>query len=219
MTCMRIFFNGCSITWGAELEEKEDQRYSTLIGRQLDADVVNIAEAGVSNDWIVEKTISWFSDHNADLAIIQFTEPSRWIWYDPNDRERRICIQKTKNFSDYPEEYRASRDYYKSIYSDLMGIQNRWKNQYILETFFKFRKIPYIFLDMKSHHHYEKQDCNWKTLCAQQETLNLMRNRSILESYSKHSDRYAPNGHPSAKGHQRIARCLIGKIGGTGEQL
>jgi len=72
---------------------------------------------------------------------------------------------------------------------------------------------------MKSHHHYEKQDCNWKTLCAQQETLNLMRNRSILESYSKHSDRYAPNGHPSAKGHQRIARCLIGKIGGTGEQL
>jgi len=216
---MRIFFNGCSITWGAELEEKEDQRYSTLIGRQLDADVVNIAEAGVSNDWIVEKTISWFSDHNADLAIIQFTEPSRWIWYDPNDRERRICIQKTKNFSDYPEEYRASRDYYKSIYSDLMGIQNRWKNQYILETFFKFRKIPYIFVDMKSHHHYEKQDCNWKTLCAQQETLNLMRNRSILESYSKHSDRYAPNGHPSAKGHQRIARCLIGKIGGTGEQL
>ena len=212
MTCMTIFFNGCSITWGDELEEKEDQRYSTLIGHQLDADVVNIAQAGVSNDWIVEKTISWFSDHNADLAIIQFTEPSRWIWYDPNDRERRICIQKSKNLSDHPEEYRASRDYYKSIYSDLMGIQNRWKNQYILETFFKFKKIPYIFVDMKSHHHYEKQDCNWKRLCAQQETLNLMWNRSILESHSKHSDRYAPNGHPSAKGHQRIAKYLIDMI-------
>ena len=52
MTCMTIFFNGCSITWGDELEEKEDQRYSTLIGHQLDADVVNIAQAGVSNDWI-----------------------------------------------------------------------------------------------------------------------------------------------------------------------
>lgn len=212
MTCMTIFFNGCSITWGDELEEKEDQRYSTLIGHQLDADVVNIAQAGVSNDWIVEKTISWFSDHIADLAIIQFTEPSRWIWYDPNDRERRICIQKSKKLSDHPEVYRASRDYYKSIYSDLMGIQNRWKNQYILETFFKFRKIPYIFVDMKSHHHYEKQDCNWKTLCAQQEILNLMWDNSILESYSANSDRYAPNGHPSAKGHQKIAKYLIDMI-------
>ena len=122
MTCMTIFFNGCSITWGDELEEKEDQRYSTLIGHQLDADVVNIAQAGVSNDWIVEKTISWFSDHNADLAIIQFTEPSRWIWYDLNDRERRICIQKSKKFSQSPEEYRVSRDYYKSIYLSLIHI-------------------------------------------------------------------------------------------------
>ena len=212
---MRIFFNGCSITWGAELEEKEEQRYSTLIGHQQNAEVVNIAKSGVSNDWIVEKTISWFSDHNykygADLAIIQFTEPSRWIWYDPNDRERRICIQKSdpKKFSQNPEEYRASRTYYKSIYSDLMGIQNRWKNQYILETFFKFRNIPYIFCDMKSHHYDQKiQDCNWKTLCAQQQTLNLMWDNSILESYSANSDRYAPNGHPSAKGHQRIAEYL-----------
>jgi len=57
---MRIFFNGCSITWGAELEEKEEQRYSTLIGHQQNAEVVNIAKSRVSNDWIVEKTISWF---------------------------------------------------------------------------------------------------------------------------------------------------------------
>ena len=161
-----------------------------------------------------EKTISWFSNHNADLAIIQFTEPSRWIWYDLNDRERRICIQKSKKFSQSPEEYRVSRTYYKSIYSDLMGIQNRWKNQYILETFFKFRNIPYIFCDMKSHHYDQKiQDCNWKTLCENQQTLNLMWDHSILESYSANSDRYAPNGHPSAKGHQRIAEYLIDMIG------
>ena len=93
---MKIFVNGCSITWGAELEGlghdsvhsesaskiREEKRYSTILGNKLNAEVVNLAQSGVSNDWIVEKTISWFTNNNADLAIIQFTEPSRWLWYD-----------------------------------------------------------------------------------------------------------------------------------------
>ena len=81
---MKIFVNGCSITWGAELEGlghdsvhsesatkiREEKRYSTILGNKLNAEVVNIAQSGVSNDWIVEKTISWFTN------CLLYTSPS-----------------------------------------------------------------------------------------------------------------------------------------------
>jgi len=237
---MKIFVNGCSITWGAELEGlghdsvhsesatkiREEKRYSTILGNKLNAEVVNLAQSGVSNDWIVEKTISWFTNNNADLAVIQFTEPSRWVWYDEKNKERWMCIHKTlrnvtknKRFNNTRrEELLTASIYYRSIYSDMMGIQNRWKNQHLLELFFKSKNIRYILVDMKSHHYDQKIiDCNWKTLCENKDIPDLMWENSVLDSHLLFPENYAPDlgvghlrgGHPSAIGHQRIAEFLI----------
>lgn len=230
---MKIFFNGDSVTWGAELEGlnsedadkiRKEKRFSTIMGNQLDAEVINISNSGVSNDWIVEKTMTWFSTNNADLAVIQFTEPSRWIWYDSQNVERLMCIHKTmRNVkrgrpAGRPEERIACSIYYRSIYTDLMGLQNQWKNQYMLETFFKLKNIPYIFCQLKSHHFDQKiEECNWKRLCENKNLTNLMFSKGILGCADKNPENYCPDlgvgnlrgGHPSAIGHQKISEKLI----------
>ena len=41
---MKILFNGCSWTEGAELENPEEERYSRLVCNELGADEKNIAK-------------------------------------------------------------------------------------------------------------------------------------------------------------------------------
>ena len=51
---MKIFVNGCSFTYGADLENVHD-RYSTF----LSDDVVNIGRGGQCNALIVDRSIEW----------------------------------------------------------------------------------------------------------------------------------------------------------------
>ena len=50
---MKILYNGCSITWGDELTDRENQRYSRLVSNHYNAEEVNLASNGISNDRIV----------------------------------------------------------------------------------------------------------------------------------------------------------------------
>ena len=54
---MDILFVGCSITWGDELKDRLNTRYSKLICDALGANETNIAECGMSNDWIARRTL------------------------------------------------------------------------------------------------------------------------------------------------------------------
>ena len=46
---MKLLFLGCSWTWGDELQNREKERYSSIIGQRLNADVVNLSTPGYSN--------------------------------------------------------------------------------------------------------------------------------------------------------------------------
>ena len=46
---MKILFHGCSITWGDELEDRENERYSKLVSDKFDTKENNIALCGNSN--------------------------------------------------------------------------------------------------------------------------------------------------------------------------
>ena len=78
---MKLLFLGCSWTWGDELENREKQRYSSIIGKRLNADVVNLAENGLSNHAIARI----FLDQNLeqyDYVFVQLTHPSRAEFFD-----------------------------------------------------------------------------------------------------------------------------------------
>ena len=72
-----ILFDGCSWTWGDELEDKEKYRFSQLLSDMTNIDHVNIAEPLKSNNSILRTTIEYCEKNTVDIAIIQFSCTSR----------------------------------------------------------------------------------------------------------------------------------------------
>ena len=67
---MKLLFLGCSWTWGDELQNREKERYSSIIGKRLNADVVNLGENGFSNHAIARI----FLDQNLDQYDYVFVQ-------------------------------------------------------------------------------------------------------------------------------------------------
>ena len=95
---MILYSIGDSVTWGAELENKEQERYSKLIANKLRAFDCNNASAGVSNDYIfrnsLRDTLQWvktkriWDETNGWIesdelkVLIGWTSPTRFEWWD-----------------------------------------------------------------------------------------------------------------------------------------
>ena len=78
---MKIYFDGCSNTWGAELQNPQQSRYSKLVCDYFGAEEYNIALQGGSNMRLARNIL----DHDLseyDMFVIQFTHKVRGEWYD-----------------------------------------------------------------------------------------------------------------------------------------
>jgi hypothetical protein len=211
---VNILFNGCSYTWGDELEDREQERFSTLVSNHYQSDHTNISNCGRSNDAIARTTMEWFAAGNTcDLAIIQWTVISRIDGYDTDKKYYCVTTQTQYKW----------QEYYKKYYHDQLGVDTLFKNYYLLEQFFIQRNIPYFFL---LHDCWDdiviNTDTIWKKF-IKEKNLHFIRGNchhenTILESPSKsdiHFDKYK-KGHPNSLGHQRLANYIIIYIDNTG---
>ena len=95
---MILYSIGDSVAWGAELENKEEERYSKLVANHLDGIDCNNASAGVSNDYIFrnslrdinqwiktkriwDETNGWVKSDELKV-LIGWTSPTRFEWWD-----------------------------------------------------------------------------------------------------------------------------------------
>lgn len=103
---MILFANGCSFTFGGGLgldEHKEDLRLASVwphhLGLKLNASVINLGAGCGSNQRIVRTTLDWLSQQSLEilsqtLAVIQWTDPSRYEYYEPyNYKDRKENMQ------------------------------------------------------------------------------------------------------------------------------
>jgi len=187
-----LLFNGCSCTYGGELngidddiEHQRTHRFSHLVAKHYSKTYDNIALNGKSNDWIVEKTINWFEEGNTcDLVVIQFADNKRNILYydegeqntQPKEYDTTTPLLHTNKSiwaqfllsKGYDERRIRSNIYYKNIYTKYMGQQNYYKNLFFLNNYFKTKNIPAIFLKLSSFDgKFEKTDVDfgWKLHC------------------------------------------------------
>tara|TARA_B100001057_G_scaffold365594_1_gene368725 strand:- start:10 stop:690 length:681 start_codon:yes stop_codon:yes gene_type:complete len=79
---MKIYFDGCSWTEGAELENQEEERFSKVLCNELGAEEYNFAVCGGSNYRIVRNLLVQNNIEDYDLAVIQMTFPTRTEYYD-----------------------------------------------------------------------------------------------------------------------------------------
>jgi len=92
-----LYSNGDSVVWGAELENKETQRFSGILSKQLGMIDCNNSSAGVSNDYIYRQTMrdvthwletgecwseesGWVISENM-FVTIGWTSPTRFEWW------------------------------------------------------------------------------------------------------------------------------------------
>jgi hypothetical protein len=83
----KLLVSGCSITHGAELhngfmhEENVKRSYSAYLARALDADLVNVALSGGSNEYIFHSVMdNLHSLNNIHSVVVMWTSHDRLHW-------------------------------------------------------------------------------------------------------------------------------------------
>jgi len=80
---MKIYFNGCSFTYGDELSDPNKSSWPTLVANKLQADFLNDAVSGGTNQRTVYKTLC--NKNQYDYFVIAWTSYSRFTEYNPVD--------------------------------------------------------------------------------------------------------------------------------------
>lgn len=193
------FFNGCSWTYGTDLEHIERDRYSTLVSK--DKTHINLAFGGSSNDSIALSTIQWFEEGNTcDTAIIQWTFCNR-ILYWQNENKKPINFLISRNIFPNKAVEEASKLYYK-FYTNRMGAENYYKNIFLLKTYFELKKIDYRMICLTSYT--KKEPYNWE---FNNKLISIQNDWGV--SIDIPSNLYIGNNlHPNEFGHQKIAQEL-----------
>ena len=71
-----LYTNGDSFTYGSELES-QTRAWPVLLAKKMGYELVNDAQPGASNDYIVRRTVEFCSQQKPDLVIIGWTTPDR----------------------------------------------------------------------------------------------------------------------------------------------
>lgn len=177
-----VYVNGCSWTFGGELEGlegdheyREKHRWSQVIEDRCGVTVFNDSENGISNDGIVRKTMQWFAAGNTcDIALVQMTLMNRMEWMNEKTNKKynlspgNVIRNELRSAYDSivfnklnPGLIAASRAYLESLYNYRWGIHHRNKQQWILEKILEENTQDYQFIHLMNHIVFDRKDNDW----------------------------------------------------------
>ncbi len=228
-----LLTNGCSFTWGGGLTyHNSNERWSNIwpgiLSEKIGYNDVNLSAGCGSNARIFRTTHDWITSQDSDtlsntFAIIQFTEPSRYEFYQPewhkwtkikidvsqvraisNDEQDHLEELSQKRFETYtPEEGKYSFLSYLCATKSLLDSHN------IPHAFFTYGHIEigdYTFVD---------QNFNWVNNTMEQSDFYNMScdNWGIkFKNARRQWDRIPNDGHLSHDGHKEFAEYLVRKL-------
>ena len=152
---MKLYFNGCSITYGDELENPKEFAWPALVAKSINAEFVNDAVPGGTNDGIMYKTI--LNLHDCDFFFIAWTGYARFTEYNPIDNYE-INFQpelgldpNTHSSNDLRENYYKYKDYgkiyYTHWYNDLYEFKKWLQQILLLQSLFKLNNKKYLMIN------------------------------------------------------------------------
>mgnify|MGYP001491742141 CR=1 FL=1 len=202
-----ILFDGCSYTYGDELENPEKDAFPHLVARMglMDGEkprnYKSLGACGKSNDGILRTTLEFCQNNPVTLAIIQFTIFSR----------REVMNMGNDSYFFINAENRDERsiEYYKHFQNKNDDVANYHKNKFLLENYFKKRNIKYFFLNLQKMKFVEGYiPSSWCHLADKSPVSNM---KTILGGRRWHPENYV-TGHPNKRGHQLIAQHIYENI-------
>ena len=152
---MRLYFNGCSFTYGAELTNPEKFSWPTVVAKSINAVFVNDAVSGGSNDRIMYKTI--LNLHDFDFFFVAWTSYTRFTEYNPADNYEvnflpDLALDPNVHFSDdlkknYAKYVNYGKSYYADWFNELYEFKKWLQQILLLQSLFKVNKKKYLMIN------------------------------------------------------------------------
>lgn len=211
---MRILFSGDSFTWGDELENNTEERFSRLVSQHFDAEEINVSKCGNSNDTILREIVGV----SADIVITQWSVPSRYETFLKNQFLSVLPSDATNGpFATSNNTIRnLARQYYAHVQNKVIDHNNLWKNVMMADLLCDKMGALHVTVGLNRHDymhestvfHGKRQDLHF--ICP--DIIGEMRDEKTFCPDLMHIDKTKHGNHPNVEGHKRIANYLINQI-------
>ena len=229
---MILYSIGDSITWGAELGNKEEERFSRIISNHINAVDCNNASSGVSNDYIFRNAIrdiqQWIQTHRIwdesngwvtsdELKLlIGWTAPTRFEWWDGTKyKQERLWVKYDK--WGINDEARKTEDEFIVHQNELIPSYIRTFNHIqSMISLCELHGIDYYFFN--AFYEYENvKEPNTKIDMFGRDTEQLgfdylnPHMDNMYDYLKKNSGGFLPRKHPTKESHEMWANYIIKK--------
>lgn len=231
---MILYSIGDSVTWGAELNKKEEERYSKLVSNHIGAIDCNNASSGVSNDYIFRNTMrdinqwihtqriwdetnGWIESDKLKV-IIGWTAPTRFEWWNGEKYiQDRLWVDYDKWGAPDLNKTTNLQDKFILHQNELLPSYIRTINHIIsLESFLRLHNIDYYFFN--TFYEYEELDEPKSKIDLwgrDEEQLGLnyykIQMDNMYNYLNKNNGTFHERKHPTKESHKMWAEYIIKK--------
>ena len=166
---MRLYFNGCSHTFGDDLKDRQ-LAWPALVAKKLNCDFVNDAVSGSSNDRIMYRTIK--NAHEFDCFYIAWTYTVRFTRY-RSDNNHDVNFNPQLKHSLYGN-HSEFKDYGKIHYAfwnnELYNFKLWLQNIVLLQRYLESVNKPYVMINA-DHNHINQWSTSWNLFNSSVQSL------------------------------------------------
>ena len=221
---MKIYFDGCSWTYGSELSDPEKTRWTKIVSDHYDAKEYNISKSGGCNRRIVRNLL----EHNIDdydVFIIQMSMNLRTEYYNGNEwvgltpsgyynSNKWVSLTSNAPKNKNIEIINYTKNYYTKIYDPEFGNTDDKIYYTLIRKLLKNKKHLLIGIDRGKSQSKVSLDMDISLMLddsiKRRESLKLLGKQPPYPRDPKH---YRCKGmHPNEEGHEIIARYIINAL-------
>jgi hypothetical protein len=184
---MNLYFNGCSHTWGDDLEDPATQSWPVIVSKNLNCNFFNDSVSGGTNDRIVYRTIK--NADQFDKFYIGWTYTSRFTRYRAdnnfeinfNSRLKNPQYDKDESFLQY------GKLHYKYWHNELYSFKLWLQNIVLLQRYFDSIKKPYVMVNA-DHNYVDRWTTDWPSFNNSVKSMlcfDLMNDRQLKQEHQE----------------------------------
>jgi hypothetical protein len=148
---MKLYFNGCSHTWGDDLTDKS-LAWPSIVAKNLQCDFVNDAVSGGTNDRIIYRTIKHAKEF--DRFYIAWTYTTRFTRYRADNNHDVNFNPQLKNtlYGNTPEFKEYGKWHYGVWHNELFGFKIWLQNIILLQRYLDSINKSYVMINSANNH-------------------------------------------------------------------
>ena len=234
-----LYTNGDSVVWGAELENKQQERFSGLICQKNNWIDCNNASAGVSNDYIFRQTLrdvshwletgrcwseeSGWVESDEIKVVIGWTSPTRFEWWNGLEyQQERLWVGYDKWGEN--DKDRTTEDVFVLNQTEDLPSYIKTFNQIIsLSAFLEKHNISYYFFNAFYEYKilnepfnpidkFGKKEYQTGLEYLWKQLPTSFKEKSMYEYIEQMGGKFLPRKHPNKESHKIYSDFISNKL-------